>query len=222
MKTIFCTLILTLSALTLPATECGLYVFGGGGVTSTYNIQDSNSTLIDGVETPYDVTLTASNLNGGANLGFGYNFTDWVGLQANFVYWGHQDLGVSYEFPNRSLQQNGSITTYTYGIELISYLPMCCNQINPFAKVGYARYNSDWRFGSNTGIPLEESNSKFSTNGNGLTFGTGVLFAVSSCLDTSFQAQWLYSDTHDIVQTHVTHFQFSINLTYHFRNLSWW
>jgi len=215
MKKMLFAAVLACLSLSVHASECGFFLFGGGGISSTFNIQSSKSISINGVDTPFDATLVSSNLTGGANGGIGYNFTRCLGLQGNFVYWGEQDYGVIYQFPGTSLNEHGRARSYSYGIEAIGHLPLCCDTINPFIKLGYARYHTHWKFGSNTGIPIDE-NGDFTNNGNGLIFGAGVAYAFNRCFDIALQAQWLYTDTQDVIQSNVTLGQYSINLVYHF------
>ena len=197
----------------LHASECGFYIFGGGGVSTSSNAQHSSTVKAGDAEIPFDGVSIASNLTGGANGGVGYNFIPCLGVQGNFVYWGEQDYAAFTELGFINTLHVAKARTCSYGVEAIGYLPLCCDTLNFFVKVGYARYHVKEKLRSSVGFPTVEDLDR---SGNGLSFGAGLTFAFNRCVDVQLQTQALYQDTHSNLDVNITLYQTSVGLIYHF------
>ena len=191
-----------------------LNIFGGGGLVFTNNIQAVKVAISNGVSYPYDEVLVSSNINGGANVGVEYDFNPYVGADFNYTYRGKQDFGITYQTQAGVDVIGATLQTQSYAIEGLFFLPL--QQIKPYVKAGYARYNMRWdHYSGVPGIGIDQA-AIVTKQGNAAVYGVGTRFPVTPSLMVGVFVDGIYLFNNSNVSTSVSQYYPGLNLIYGF------
>ena len=197
-----------------PKNYSPIRIFGGGGLVFTNNIQAVKSYTYNGATYPYDEVLIASNINGGGNIGIEYDFNSYVAFDFNYTYRGKQDFGVTYQTEAGVDVIGATAQTQSYAFEGVFFFPL--QQIKPYVKVGYARYDLRWNHYS--GVPGVNINQTaiVTKQGNAVVYSVGSRFPLYKSFDVGFFIDGIYMFNNTSVSTSLSQYYPGINLIYKF------
>ncbi len=160
-----------------PYAEVGIGASNGPSyvVAPATGFVNSGGTLTAGVTDVYGLNTRGQV---GAYADLGYSFTSYLGIEANYTYWGQQSLSTfTGQITTATGGMKGHLEAQSVGGNLVGYLPLNNYQLNIFAKVGVAALFSSLSVNDPQGAIFFNPGSYNQDNSSAaLTYGTGVQY----------------------------------------------
>ena len=136
---------------------------------------NSGGTISAGVSDIYGLNTRGAV---GGNASIGYNVRNYLGVEANYAYWGNQTLS---SFTGQMTTKTDLFSGHSYGQSVggnvVGYLPVENDLLNIYAKVGLAALFTNLTVNDQNGsIFFNEGNYHQDTTMLGITYGIGCIY----------------------------------------------
>ncbi len=168
-----------------PYGEVGIGASSGPSfvVAPSSGFAGSGGTLTGGTTDVYGMNSRAVV---GAYADLGYSFKRNFGIEANYTYWGQQDLSnFTGQITTATGGMGGNLSSYSFGGNLVGYLASDNDLLNIFAKLGVAGLHSSLNVNDpNNAVFFNQGSYTQSSTNAALTYGAGVQYQLNSKLST--------------------------------------
>ncbi|MCX7116601.1 MAG: outer membrane beta-barrel protein [Legionellales bacterium] len=135
----------------------------------------SGGTIIGDVSELYGLTTRGSF---GGSVDVGYNIIPNIGIEANYTYWGQQNVStITGEFMTVMRGMNGLLYSQSVGGNLVAYFPLDQEKFNLYAKLGVAALFSTFKVDDpNSLVFLFPGSYSQNSAEPALTYGLGLQY----------------------------------------------
>lgn len=124
------------------------------------------------------------------NVDLGYNFRPYFGIEADYTYWGSQDLSTfTGQITTATGGMSGNLTSQSIGGNLVGYIPLDNEQFNIYGKLGVAALYSTLSVNDPQNVVFfNTGNYSQSSAAAAMTYGAGVQYRYNP--NISFLLSW--------------------------------